>query len=45
MCDQSIKGDITRNKYIVKEIIDVLLLCSRQNIAIREEGRAYRRQK
>ena len=32
------KEDIARNKYIVKEIIDVLLLCSRQNIAIREEG-------
>ena len=32
------KEDIARNKYFVKEIIDVLLLCSRQNIAIRGGG-------
>ena len=32
------KEDIARNKHIVKEISDVLLLCSRQNIAIRGGG-------
>ena len=32
------KEDIARNRHIVKEIIDVLILCGHQNIAIREGG-------
>jgi len=36
------KEDIARNRNIVKEIIDVFILCGRQNIAIRG---GYRRQK
>jgi len=32
------KEDIARNRYIVREIIDVLIICSRQNIAIRGRG-------
>ena len=40
------KEDIARNRHIVKEIIDVLILCGHQNIAIREgEGGSYRRRK
>ena len=40
------KVDIARNRHIVKEIIDVLILCGHQNIAIREgEGGSYRRRK
>ena len=35
-------SDIVRSGHIVKEIIDVLILCDRQNIAIRVG--AYRRQ-
>jgi hypothetical protein len=29
------KEDIARNRHIVKEIIDVLIICGHQNIAIR----------
>ena len=32
------KEDIARNRHIVKEIIDVLILCCCQNIAIRGGG-------
>jgi hypothetical protein len=33
--------NIARNRHIVKEIIDVLILCGCQNIAIRGEGEGH----
>ena len=32
------KEDIARNRYIVREIIDVLIICGRQDIALRGRG-------